>query len=167
VDKSVNATAGMAENTLKTITALTVAVEDVSDVILPQLKVFSDNPNDRELIQLARADHASFTKNVIDILVERSPLPSAPLSDHHTCRFGKWYDSLANDTLRASNAYRNILEPHHKVHHFGQKALDLYRSGNMSSAVEAAAEMSQAAKQVFACLDEMERLLAAEPTNRH
>ncbi len=160
VDKSVNATAGMSENALKAIAQLSAAVEAVSEVILPELKAYGANANDREMIQLARADHASYTKAVIDVLVENAPMPSAPLPDHHACRFGKWHAGVTNADLRRSTAYRKIDAPHHQVHHHGQKALDLYRAGNIAGAVEAATEMSMAARDVFAHLDEMEHLLS-------
>lgn len=160
VDTSVNATAGMSSNTLKTIAALSTSLERVGEVIQPHLQNMAAAPSDRTLIQLARTDHASFTKKVIDILLDHENAKGVELSDHHNCRFGKWYQNVENPVLRDSDAYRRIATPHAQVHKFGKAAIDMHVSGNLATAVENAEKMIEAMQEVLSCLDEMERILA-------
>ena len=161
VDGSINATAGMSENALTTINGLASAVDRVSDVVQPRLQELSKYPSDRALIQLARSDHASFKKRVIDTLVGRGNTKDGELADHHGCRFGKWYEGLKDDALRSSPAYRRIDDPHMRVHAHGKDALSQFHAGNFQAAVVAVGKMEEASHEVFAALDEMAAALAA------
>jgi methyl-accepting chemotaxis protein len=161
VDSSVNATAAMSGDALATIERLAHAVDRVSEVVQPRLQDLSKHSNDRTLVQLARSDHASFKKRVIDTLVGRGKTKDSDLPDHHGCRFGKWYDSLSDATLKNSADYRRIQEPHLRVHACGKEALAKFQAGDFAAAVAAADQMEKASEEVFSALDEMARLLAA------
>ena len=160
VEASVSATATMSSDALTAIERLALAVDRVGEVVQPRLQEFTKNINDRSLVQLARSDHATFKKRVIDTLVGRAHAKACDLPDHHGCRFGKWYDSLQDQEIKASSAYRCIAEPHLQVHAYGKEALDKFQAGDLEGAVSAAAEMESASRQVFAALDEMSQLLA-------
>jgi len=162
VDASINATAGMSEDALRMIQGLASSVDQVSKVVLPRLQEFGKDPDDRALIQLARSDHASFKKRVIDTLVGVGRAQAAELPDHHGCRFGKWYDAISNPEVKSSAAYGRINEPHQRVHAHGKEALALFHAGNLAGAVAAAEAMETASLEVYAALDDMARLLAAE-----
>jgi methyl-accepting chemotaxis protein len=161
VDSSINATAGMSSHALETIDGLAGAVDKVSAVVQPRLQELSKRLSDRALVQLARSDHASFKKRVIDTLVGRGNTKDSDLPDHHNCRFGKWYDSLQDPTLRSSGAYRNIEDPHLRVHAHGKEALAHFHAGEFQAAVNAAGKMEEASHEVFAALDDMAKVLAA------
>jgi methyl-accepting chemotaxis protein len=161
VDASINATATMSSEALTAIDRLAKAVDGVSNIIQPQLQSLSQYPSDRALVQLARSDHASFKKRVIDTLVGRGSTKDSDLADHHGCRFGKWYDALKDEELRNSDAYRRISAPHQQVHVFGKEALVQFHAGNMAAAVVAAGKMEEASHAVFAALGEMAAILAA------
>ena len=81
------------------------------------------------------------------------------LADHHSCRFGKWYDKLSDPRVTASAAYRKIEQPHLQVHAFGKEALVHYHAGDFQSAIAAAGKMEAASQHVFAALDEIAGLL--------
>jgi methyl-accepting chemotaxis protein len=155
VSRSITGTAGMSEHALTTIDQLTQAVEHVGAHVLPLLQDLGDRPDDLALIQLARSDHASFKKRVIDTLVGRGQSQADDLPNHHACRFGKWYDSLSNPTLKALPAYHRIQEPHLQVHAFGKEALAAHHAGHYQSALAAAQRMEDASTAVFTALDEL------------
>jgi methyl-accepting chemotaxis protein len=159
VDASINATAGLSEQSLSTIDQLVDAVDHVNAVIQPRLQEMGRNPDDRMLVQLARSDHASFKKRVIDTLVGRAHVKDHDLPDHHGCRFGKWYDGLKDGALCNSDAYRRIHDPHLRVHAHGKEALAHFQAGNLDAAIAAAGKMEEASLEVFAALDAMARQL--------
>jgi len=161
VDASIGATATMSSDALAAIERLATAVDRVGEVVQPQLQDHAKNLNDRTLVQVARSDHASFKKRVIDTLVGRGHAKHDDLPDHHGCRFGKWYDGLKDAELRNSAAYRRIEQPHLRVHACGKEALAKFQAGDFEAAVIAADEMDKASDQVFAALDEMASLIAA------
>ena len=157
--RSINGTADLADRSLETIDGVTACVETASDAIAPLLKDLGKDPTDRDLVQLARSDHASFKKRVIDTLIGAGKTRDADLPDHHACRFGKWYDTLTDPRVTASPAYQRIQDPHQRVHAFGKEALRFHQHGDFHAALTAAAGMEEASHEVFAALDEIARLI--------
>ena len=158
VDKSINATAGMSENALLTIAGMTGAVDQVSAIVQGRISELSQVKSDRTLVQLARSDHASFKKRVIDVLTGQGKTKDSDLSDHHGCRFGKWYDGIVDESIRNSEPFRRVDAPHQQVHDYGKQALVLYQAGNLQGAVVAVGKMEKASQQVFAALDDIAKL---------
>lgn len=159
VASSIGGTAGMSEHAIATIETLANAVDQVSKAVQPQLQSLGQASDDLALVQLARSDHATFKKKVIDTLVGRASVIAADLPDHHACRFGKWYDRITDVRVKRSEAYDRIQKPHLNVHAFGKEALSLFHEGHYKSAIEAAEKMEAASQEVFAALDDITRLL--------
>ena len=160
VNSSINATAEMSEDTIRMLQDLVSAIDYVSKVVLPRLnEPAKTTMDDRTLVQLARSDHASFKKRVIDTLLGLGKTQASELPDHHACRFGKWYDSVTNPALKSSAAYRRINDPHQRVHAHGKDAVALHQAGDFAAAVEAAGKMDAASLEVYAALNEMANML--------
>ena len=162
VDKSIHDTARMSEAAISSIDGLVGAVDTVSGIIEPHLQKLSRRVDDAILVQLARTDHASFKKRVIDTVIGRGNAREGDLPDHHCCRFGKWYEGQRNPVLRDSAVYRRIDEPHVRVHAFGKEALAHFHAGDLRAAMMAAGKMEAASQEVFGALDEMASLLRPE-----
>jgi len=159
LSRSISGTAAMSDNALATIDEVAKAVDSVAGTLQPMLLELGKAPDDRELVQLARSDHASFKKRVIDTLVGRGNTKDSELPDHHGCRFGKWYDKLTDPRVTASDAYRRIKEPHLQVHAAGKEALAYHQTGDFHSAITAAGRMEAASQQVYAALEDIARIL--------
>ena len=156
--RNISGTAEMTDNALAAIDVIAKAMNNVSGTIQPLLQELGKNPDDRQLVQLARSDHASFKKRVIDTLAGYGSAKDSELPDHHSCRFGKWYDKLSDPRVVNSAAYQNIKEPHLQVHAFGKEALAHNQNGDFHAAITAAGKMEAASLQVFDALDEISRL---------
>ena len=161
LSRNMSGTAEMTDNALVAIDVLAKAVNAVSATVQPLLQQLGNNPDDRQLVQLARSDHASFKKRVIDTLAGSSSTKDGELADHHSCRFGKWYDKLSDARITGSAAYRRIADPHLQVHAYGKEALVYHNNGDFHSAITAAGKMEVASQQVFAALDEIAATLEA------
>ncbi len=157
--RSINGTADLADRALTTIGGVTASVEKASSAITPLLQDLGRDPTDRDLVELARSDHASFKKRVIDTLVGAGKTRDSDLPDHHGCRFGKWYDKLTDSGITGSAAYRRVADPHQRVHAFGKEALLHHHNGDFHAALAAAAKMEEASQEVFAALEEIARLM--------
>lgn len=165
VDQAITATANMSNHALSAIERLAVTMDRVGQVVQPRLRARAQEVDDRTQVQLARSDHASFKKRVIDTLNRRGEVKASDLPDHHDCRFGKWYESLKDPALKNSPAYRRIHDPHLLVHAAGKEAVTRFQAGDFEAAVIAADKMEKASVEVFAALDEMAVLLAAGKSN--
>ncbi len=161
LSRSIGGTAEMTDKALSAIEELATAVDTVSATVQPLLQQLGKDPDDRQLVQLARSDHASFKKRVIDTLAGNGQTRDNELADHHTCRFGKWYDKLSDPRIVGSNAFRRIEEPHLQVHAYGKEALLHFHNKDFHSAIAAAGKMDAASQIVFSSLDEISRLLEA------
>ena len=155
LSRNISGTAEMADHALEAIEVLARAVNSVSSTVQPLLQELGKNPDDKQLVQLARSDHASFKKKVIDTLVGSGNSDESDLPDHHSCRFGKWYDKLTDSRIIESSAYHRIKDPHLKVHAYGKEALVFHHSGDHQSAIIAAGKMEAASQLVFSALDDI------------
>jgi methyl-accepting chemotaxis protein len=159
LSRNMSGTVEMTDDALAAIDIVAQAMNNVSATVEPLLKELGKNPDDKQLVQLARSDHASFKKRVIDTLTGYGHTKDGDLPDHHCCRFGKWYDKLSDPGITGSSAYQEMKEPHLQVHTFGKEALTHFQNGDYQSAIAAASRMEDASKRVFAALDEIARLL--------
>lgn len=159
VSSNISDTAQMSDHAIATIDDLAKSVDQISGLIQPMLQGLAKNPGDRELVQLARSDHASFKKRVMDTLAGRGNTKDTDLPDHHNCRFGKWYDKLSDTRVTRSDAFRRIEEPHGRVHAFGKEALALHQTGNHQAALDAAGKMEEESQKIYTALDDISRIL--------
>lgn len=77
------------------------------------------------------------------------------LSDHHSCRLGKWYYGDASKTFRSKRAFTELEAPHAAVHAHGKEAARLFASGKLDQALQEIAEVESASRQVVDLLGDL------------
>ena len=162
VSDNISALIPMAKNMLQSIDMLTNTVEKSGTYIQQTLKETTQNPDASTLVLLTKADHASFKKRVIDVLVGIGKSKSSDLPDHHGCRLGKWCDALQDHRIRHMPAFQSLQEPHQRVHHHGKLALELYAKGDFGDALREAKKLDDASLEVIAGLDELYKKMVGE-----
>ena len=153
VSSSVSSVSTMTQRALQAIGQLTGAVDQASAVVQSELAEASRDPDSAALVQLAKSDHATFKKKVIDALVGRGHAHSTELPDHHGCRLGKWYDQMRDPQITGIPAFRTLQEPHQRVHDWGRRVLACREAGDLDGALAAARSLNQASAEVIAALD--------------
>lgn len=153
VATNIAAVVPMAERMLHSIDQLAVTMEKSGSYIQSALQALIQNPDGVTIVLVAKSDHASFKKRVIDVLVGRGATKGTELPDHHLCRLGKWYDAVTDERIKALPAYKCIIEPHQRVHHHGKLALQAHEQADMGEALRQAKLMDQASAEVIAALD--------------
>jgi methyl-accepting chemotaxis protein len=103
----------------------------------------------------AKADHLLWKKRLASLLTGAETLSDAELSDHHSCRLGKWYGAQGASRYAALPAFRALEAPHRRVHECGKRAAQLHNQNDRVGALAAYAEMDQASKEVLALLDRL------------
>ncbi|WP_254430960.1 methyl-accepting chemotaxis protein [Magnetospirillum sp. LM-5] len=117
------------------------------------------------LVEVAKNDHITFKRRILDGIVGRIRLTADEVPDHHNCRLGKWYDALSDQALRADPAYQAIVNPHQAVHQHAKQALIHAAAGDIEAAFASLEDMNQASKSIIAMLDALgARLLEMEKT---
>lgn len=116
--------------------------------------------DDEMLVQVAKADHASFKKRVIDTVLGKDNWAAHEVPDHHGCRLGKWYDQVSEETKRLP-AYGRLLDPHTRVHAAGKKALEHFAADDYPAALAEMEKLDAASGEVIALLDELHKAIVS------
>ncbi|MDR3423768.1 MAG: methyl-accepting chemotaxis protein [Alphaproteobacteria bacterium] len=149
----------MARQAQGSVDLVTQGIEKSSVFVQGGLADIFQNPQDTSvtsmLVQVAKSDHATFKKKVIDTLVGHGSWKSTEVPDHHACRLGKWFDTVTDDTIRALPAYRHLEDPHLRVHAHGKRALELFAKGDTMDALTEAKKLDGASQEVLAILDDL------------
>lgn len=109
------------------------------------------------VLHCAKSDHLLWKKRLSGMLVGTATLNPDELSDHKSCRFGKWYES-ARAQYAGAPAFEALEAPHAAVHSHGREAARLFALGDQSGAEAEVAQMNAASDQVIAGID---RLIAS------
>ena len=113
------------------------------------------------LLAKAKTDHETFVNAVTDALAGGSRLKAADLANHHTCRLGKWYDTISDQRIRDCTAFSSLSEPHRAVHESGKRALAAFANGDSAGAAQAAEAMKQASLRVIELLSDLQAVVNA------
>jgi methyl-accepting chemotaxis protein len=82
----------------------------------------------KNFIVLAKIDHILFKAEALDHIAKEE---FKEFHDHHSCRFGKWYDADGKSQFRHSKSYDGILVPHKEVHDKVIESLSLLQHNDM------------------------------------
>ncbi|MEJ2124611.1 MAG: methyl-accepting chemotaxis protein [Alphaproteobacteria bacterium] len=103
----------------------------------------------------AKADHLLWKKRLNEMLVGLNNLTVAELSDHISCRLGKWHQEVTDPNIRAHPAFAQLETPHRAVHEHGRQAATLFMNGEREAAYREVLVMEKASDQVVRLLDEL------------
>tara|TARA_R110002124_G_scaffold280622_1_gene454055 strand:+ start:476 stop:1861 length:1386 start_codon:yes stop_codon:yes gene_type:complete len=105
------------------------------------------------VLHRAKSDHFLWKKRLAEMLVGRIALTEEELSDHHSCRLGRWYEAVTDPALLKLTAFQQLLEPHSDVHRLGKRAAHLFAAGELTAAAETIDAMNIASRSVVDLLD--------------
>ncbi len=108
----------------------------------------------RDLLR-AKADHMIWRKKLAEMLIGTTSLAADELSDHCSCRLGKWYGRIGKTDLAQTAAYTNLEEPHKQVHAFGIEAVRKYNDGKFDEALQLVKQIEGPSELVQKYIDEM------------
>ncbi|MDA8232257.1 MAG: methyl-accepting chemotaxis protein [Magnetospirillum sp.] len=113
------------------------------------------NMSAEEIVEHAKEDHQTFESKVLATIDGKARMTASNLTTHETCRFGRWYGSVAEDTIRSHPSFDRIADPHRRVHQEARRALERLEAGDRAAAQEAAGRMRQAVTEVVGDLDSL------------
>ena len=116
----------------------------------------------RSLCQMAKVDHVVFKKRVVDTVVGVGEWASKQVPDHHSCRLGKWYDSITEPVIASHPKFKELAGPHERVHSSSIAALKAKEDGRTQEAMNQLKLMDKASLEVISCLDELAEALDEE-----
>jgi hypothetical protein len=106
-------------------------------------------------VALAKLDHMAFKTNGYSAIFDKK---YAQMSDHYTCRLGKWYASIGKETFQDTAGYKGIDDPHRIVHESINNAIAYAAEENSShdtTVVNAFKNAENASMKLFELLNQM------------
>ncbi|MEZ5841846.1 MAG: methyl-accepting chemotaxis protein [Hyphomicrobiales bacterium] len=165
VSEQAAATAELSRNIVEIVRAVEVVgghaeatVEAVSgtEKLVATLFGSFDNREIKDFVLYrAKSDHVLWKKHLAEMVVGLKQLSAGELSDHHSCRLGKWYDRIDDPGIRNHPAFAQLAGPHKLVHDHGKAAAALFGRGDLAGATAEIDLMEQASVDVVRLLDEL------------
>jgi methyl-accepting chemotaxis protein len=107
------------------------------------------------VLHRAKSDHMLWKKRLNEMLAGINHLSSAELSDHRSCRLGKWQHGLVDPSIKSHPAFAALDAPHEAVHRHGRKAAELFTNGDRQGAYDEVGRMEAASTEVVRLLDQL------------
>ena len=124
------------------------------------LKLSNDMPKTlgavalRSFVETAKMDHIVFKQEVYRVFLGVSDKKVENFSSHTACRLGKWYYSGdGKECFSTLPGYKEVEQPHQRVHAHGQAAVAGYHAGNIAEATAELAKMEDASMNVLKHLE--------------
>jgi len=147
--------ADMTKHSVEQVVAISNQLDTVHGLVGEELQHISTFSFDNKVPRLAKADHVIWKKRLADMAVGRANLKADELSDHHSCRLGKWYYGEASRDSKGHRAFAQLEQPHALVHQHGKHAAKLFAAGDLSAALKEIAQVETASKDVLRLLDQL------------
>lgn len=153
-----NGISTIAEQTEKSVAQvghISDQLDQVQALVGGDLEELSRMTFDGLIPRLAKADHIAWKKRLADMAAGRAKLSSSELTDHHSCRLGKWYYGDASKGSRTHPAFAALEQPHALVHEHGKAAARLMQSGDLAGAMAEIDQVGHASKEVLRLIDRL------------
>lgn len=153
ISAHVTSIAGMARENEICLDDISVQLQAGNNRLSESATRWFKNSSGRSLCEMAKIDHVLFRKRTVDAVLERGSWKSQEVPDNHSCRLGKWYDTITDTELRSLEAFRNLDAPHKRVHDAAVEALRAKESGKSALALEALRRLDEASDEVISGLN--------------
>ena len=162
ISTGINQVAAKTSENTDRVTSISDAIGRANDCISERVEHWQRSDSPIAMVETAKMDHVLFKKRITDALMGKTHLTSGEVPDHHNCRFGKWFDGVSDATLTEKAQWRQIVDPHSRVHEAGKLALDAFNQGDVDGAFTQLRVMDDASKDVIASLDSLSKSLETE-----
>ncbi|OGU06609.1 MAG: hypothetical protein A2075_08475 [Geobacteraceae bacterium GWC2_58_44] len=125
-------TARTAEETSTEAEKLNKLSEELQDTV----KGFRTRESELLMLTVAANDHRLFVNKVRAAVIGDVRIEAGDLADHHSCRFGKWYDSAGRQLCGELSSFQAINAVHERIHSLAKETVSVVNSGNRSRAAQ-------------------------------
>src|SRR5690606_32045060 len=114
---------------------------------------------DKDLLELARADHLIWVQRLHSMLLGRDKIKEEDVADHTQCRLGKWYYSRGRQVLADDAAFQALEEPHRHIHAAARKAVAAWNAGRKDEAQQLVREVGDISQEILQLLTQVAQSL--------
>jgi len=155
--EELNSSAEACTQIAEQIESFHASLEDTSRMGSRSMNLIEQS-NDRVFMSLAKLDHILWKVNTYLSILSRHP--AMEFVDHRSCRLGRWYyDGAGRERFRDTQSYRELEQPHARVHDGTRHILDLLgrelADEDMHALEQSVRDMEAGSEGVFRALDQM------------
>ena len=110
----------------------------------------------KDIVRVAKTDHLLWKWKVYNMILGVGSIDTEEVTSHEVCRFGEWYYGELSDQVRNEVAFKQLEEPHKKVHQYAKQSVECYGKGDIVGAEEAFVQLEQASSIVIMLLTKLE-----------
>ncbi|WP_425389225.1 CZB domain-containing protein [Desulfurella multipotens] len=129
-------------------------VENVANTVFECIESFEFFNYETTFLERTKADHLKFVLDVFDCLADKNKC-SKDHVDHHSCRLGKWYDTIGTKRYGSNPAFRELGEIHPKVHDIGKQIKDAVFANNFEKAKSLSEDLKRYSQMVQKAIDRL------------
>ncbi|MDA8232553.1 MAG: methyl-accepting chemotaxis protein [Magnetospirillum sp.] len=107
------------------------------------------------VVHLAKSDHLLWKKRLAEVLIGKTALAENEVTDHHSCRLGKWYYGDGSAAYRSDPVFARLEAPHMRVHASAREIVRLFNAGDRAAAMVEYAKLQEASGEVVAGLTKL------------
>ena len=108
------------------------------------------------LLHTVKMDHMVWKADIHRHFVADAKADTNNITDHNSCRFGRWYRAEGAELFKNNSIFRQLEEPHMEVHTNGLAALQAKRDGDTAKGLEYLAKMEAASSRTIDLLSQLE-----------
>jgi methyl-accepting chemotaxis protein len=131
------------------------AVMKAEEAVQAQFQDLSTRAIPDAVLFLAKSDHMLWKKRLAQMLVGKTGLTESEVTDHHSCRLGKWYYGDGKACYGQDPHFQELENPHARVHIAAKEIVRLFNAGDRAAALKEYAKLEEASKEVVAGLTEL------------
>jgi methyl-accepting chemotaxis protein len=156
VAKGITMIAASSGKSVEGIEKIVSAMDAVEKLISAQIGKLAELNVPDKVVKLAQSDHVLWKKRLANMIIGREGLKAEELSNHHTCRLGKWYDKVEDTKYKNNPVFQKLVDPHKLVHEHGIQAVRYFNDGQLDKALHEIEKVEIASKDVLRMLSELE-----------
>lgn len=107
--------------------------------------------------ELAKTEHKMLVGKVSSCLKGGVKIDPSDIPDHHTCRFGHWYDNEGEKQYSHLSSLKAIRTPHERFHSLAKEAVSVFRSSGNGKADGIYSDMEELSKQLEDLFDNIKK----------
>ena len=150
--QALNTIADQSTQSVETLYTSLEQFNQTSESVLASSR-FMKNQN---FIVLAKIDHILFKNEALNTISKNEV---KEFVDHHSCRFGKWYEGEGKSYFSHSSSFKQMAEPHSHVHNRVREIFEYIKNSGLLSHKETVKtdfiKMHEASYKLFALMDSM------------
>ncbi len=158
VSSGISSIAQSSMDSLVGIEQIVDSMSEVEKLITKQINALAEFNVPGKIVKLAQSDHVLWKKRLANMIIGKEGLNENELSNHHSCRLGKWYDNVKKPDYLDNPDFKDLIIPHENVHAHGIAAVKHFNAGRIEEALEEITEVEVYSKEVLELLKNLESI---------